>query len=148
MIYYRKTLFGRGPKWTAVQLIPKNIALSFLGDLELDTILRLIWSFGQLTTDGHSLSVRPGKIPTTDIAGNLVKKGVERIHRTLNHNIKKRAKFSSGIYINGIKQLKEDTPWNDQLKIYYLLNLIIEKDFRASRHKSLAIQKQLTLFGA
>jgi len=90
--------------------------------------------------------VRPGKIPNTVIAGQVVRTGVERIHRTLNHTNRK-ANFASGIYINGIKQLKEDSPWTDQLTIHYLLNLIIEKDLRASRLPSLATHTQLTLFG-
>jgi len=125
---------------------PSYGSLSFLSNLELDTFLRLIWSFGQLEEDGHSLTVRPGKIPNTVIAGQVVRTGVERIHRTLNHTNRK-AHFASGIYINGIKQLKEDSPWTDQLTIHYLLNLIIEKDLRASRLPSLATHTQLTLFG-
>jgi hypothetical protein len=129
------------------RLFEPDDGLSVLGGLELDTLLRLIWSFGQLEDDGHSLSVRPGKIPSTAIAGNVVRKGIERIYRTLNHVVTNTT-FSSGIYINGIKQLKEDTPWNDQLKIHYLLNLIIEKDFRASRLSSLATHNQLILFGS
>lgn len=125
---------------------PKNHSLSFLNHLQLDTALRLIWSFGQLEDDGHSLSVRPGKVPSTAIAGQVVQKGIERIYKTLNHQVKRR-KLSSSIYINGIKQLKKDTPWNDQLKIQYLINLIVEKDLTTSKLPSLTTHNQLTLFG-
>lgn len=135
--------------WTKLYQVfePSHGSLSFLRNLELDTFLRLIWSFGQLQEDGHTLAVRPGKIPNTATAGQVVRTGVERIHRTLNHKNKKN-QFVSGIYINGIKQLKEDSPWTDQLIIHHLLNLIIEKDLRASRLPSLTTHTQLTLFGA
>lgn len=125
---------------------PTYHSLSFLNNLELDTTLRLIWSFGQLESDGHALAVRPGKIPSTATAGQVVKKGVERIYKTLNQKTKD-GKLTSSLYINGIKQLKKDTPWNDQLKIQYLINLIVEKDHNTSKLTSLTTHNQLTLFG-
>ena len=125
---------------------PKTHSLSFLANLELDTSLRLIWSFGQVEQDGHTVAVRPGKVPSTATAGQVVRRGVERIHRALNHK-KCGDNFTSSIYINSIKQLKEDTPWSDQLKINYLINLIAEKDIRASKLSSFTIQLQHLLFG-
>jgi hypothetical protein len=126
---------------------PKAHSLSFLANLEIDTSLRLIWSFGQVELDGHTVAVRPGKVPSTAAAGQVVRRGVERIYRALNHK-RGNDNFSTGIYINSIKQLKEDPPWNDQLKIEHLINLIVEKDHGTSKLPSLTTHKQLILFGA